>query len=97
MPMLQLPKIRFRVRLACASGAVLTAATILAAVLGAFLGASPAQWVVPTDELLEMLARCREIHARSAREVCLNQAVLAHAERQSQTVSLAPDSPASSP
>jgi hypothetical protein len=59
-----------------AAAATMTTA-LLAALLLAFELAGPAQWIAPTPDVLESLARCDALRERAARQVCAQQLVAA--------------------
>jgi len=73
-------------RLAVALAALTASGGIVAALILTFLGASPAEWLVPESDLSERLAQCDRISERHAREQCKKDIVTARLEANKRPV-----------
>jgi hypothetical protein len=67
-------------RLAVALAAATASGGIVGALVLIFLGASPAEWLVPEQELSEQLAQCERVSDRHTREQCKKDIVAARLE-----------------
>ncbi|HEY2978268.1 MAG TPA: hypothetical protein VGJ35_09880 [Burkholderiaceae bacterium] len=73
-------------RLAVALAALTASGGIVAALILTFLGASPAEWLVPESDLSERLAQCEPISERQAREQCKQDVLTARLEANKRPV-----------
>jgi hypothetical protein len=73
-------------RLAAALVALTASGGIAAALVLTFLGASPAEWLVPEPDLSERLAQCERLSARPAREQCKHDIATARLEAHKRPV-----------
>jgi len=73
-------------RLAVALAAATASGGIVAALVLTFLGASPAEWLVPEADLSERLAQCELLSERQAREQCKQDIVTARLEANKRPV-----------
>ena len=67
-------------RAACALAAVAVSLSSFALLLGAFEQRSPARWLQPTPQVMELVARCDTLEARALREQCKVDGVAALAQ-----------------
>ncbi len=81
---LQLKPVAPLARLACAAGSMVATGFIVAALLGAFHGQSPSQWLRPSPELMEMAGLCQDLPGRAERTGCLKRVVAARLAREQQ-------------
>ena len=75
-------------RLAVALAALTASGGIVGALVLIFLGASPAEWLVPESDLSERLAQCERLSDRHAREQCKKDIVTARLEANKRPVVL---------
>lgn len=76
-----LTPVRWRVRLAAAAAAVTTSLSLLATLFLAFDRAGRQTWLVPSPEVMEMVANCDRHTERSVRDRCKQQVVAVRVAR----------------